>query len=108
MDFVTPENTYPIAALFGTEDDSTKPNTSLDRHPSEIINEADLIFGVDVMTRNQFLLYGRNLLQQIVESEISEPCHVIAIELDQETDELEKIIALVEVIKGSCDYQSND
>jgi len=90
----------PIAALFGM---GCEPNTEVD--PRQALHSAELIFGVDVMSQRQFLVYGRDALQEIVTSGKAHPMQVLMIGLDQESDELEKLIALVRVIKGKDDYK---
>ncbi len=94
----------PIAALFGEE---TEPNLSCDPRPK--LAAAEIIMGVDVMSGREFLLYGREALQAFVDSGTPEQAFsTLRIGLDQETDELEKICALVEVVKGCCDYQADE
>jgi hypothetical protein len=78
------------------------------RERCEEIETADLIYGRDVNSRNTFLLYGRDLLEEIAslpdgESRTAER---LGIELDQETDELEMVAALITLVKGRCDYQT--
>jgi hypothetical protein len=91
----------PIAALFG---ESTEPNLSKD--PRRALAHAQVIFGVDVMSQREFLVYGRKVLEQIVKSGKAQTLSVIYVALDQETDELEKLLALVNVVKGHDDYQA--
>jgi hypothetical protein len=91
----------PIHALFGTR---FGPNPDLDAR--ETMKQADMIFGIDVMTGDEFLFYGRDLLNEIAKSGVTRQVAVVAIELDLETEELEMLAALVQVIKGKHDYRS--
>ena len=95
------EHPIPIAALF---DDGAGPNVSTD--PRKSLNDAAVIIGVDVMSQREFLVYGRKTLENIVRSGVSQKTPVVYVALDQETDELEKLVALVTVIKGHHDYQA--
>lgn len=94
------EDWIPIEAIF--DEGGFGPNMELD--PRASLELADVIFGRDVMTQHQFLLYGREALERIVESGDTEPLAALHIELDQDSEELEKIIALIEVMKGRHDY----
>jgi hypothetical protein len=94
----------PINALFG---ESLEPNTSLPFHPGQFLAEADVIFGVNVMEDRNFLVYGRKAIEEIALTGKKKDLRVVRIALDQETDELEKLIALVTVIKGKHDYRAD-
>jgi hypothetical protein len=90
----------PIDALFAS--DGISPNPELDA--AKMLSEAQVIIGRDVMTGHEFLLFGRDRLARIARTGVEQAAVVLKIELDQETDELEKLIALVEFIKGKHDY----
>jgi hypothetical protein len=90
----------PINALF---DDELRASLSADY--LTFIQEADVIFGVDVMSEREFLLYGRAALEQVAASGEAKPIRVFRVSLDQETDDLEKLIALVQALRGSSDYK---
>jgi hypothetical protein len=92
-----------VNALFGNR---YGPNHEINAH--RIMNEAELIFGTDVMSGRAFLVYGRDLLQEIANSGATRNLSVVAVELDQDTDELETLIALVQVLKGKDDYQESE
>ena len=87
----------PFDALFG---EGVEASSDLPIHPREMLRQADVILGVDVMSRREFLLYGRETLEQIAESGQPETIGIVRVELDQETEELAKIAALVEELKG--------
>lgn len=100
----TQVSTIPINAIF---DEKLKPNRS---DPTtdyvRLLAEADVILGVDVMSQRQFLVYGRELLSRIVDSGKGAECEVVRVALDQDTLELELLIALVIQLKGTQDYDS--
>jgi hypothetical protein len=58
------------------------------------------------MSQREFLVYGRATLQKVVKSGNNITASVVKIGIDQDSEELEKLIALVIAIKGSHDYQS--
>ena len=95
--------TIPFNALFAA--DGINPNPEWDPRP--VVYSADLIFGVDVMSRKQFLVYGQPTLRRIIKTGKSEHCRVLRIELDRETDELERLCAVVQAVKGRHDYQDS-
>jgi hypothetical protein len=90
----------PLEAIFAA--DSLDPNPECDPRPT--LDRADVIFGVDVMSGREFLVYGRKTLEEIVATGESRELALVRIGIDQETDELEKLLALVSVVKGSFDY----
>jgi hypothetical protein len=91
----------PIDALFG---EYCGPNFSAD--PRAALHAAAVIIGVDVMSGREFLVYGRPLLEEIQKSGMPRPLAVFKVGLDEDTDELEKLIALVQVVKGRHDYDA--
>jgi hypothetical protein len=92
----------PIHALFGAH--GMEPNPDAD--PEPMLQSADLITGVDIMSGQEFLVYGRRTLERIADGTAGDPVHVLRVGLDQDTDELEKLVVLVESVKGRHDYRS--
>jgi hypothetical protein len=93
----------PIAAFFDSS--GVRPNKSPDYRPR--LAAAQIILGVDRTSGNEFLLYGRELLERIARGTEAVPAAVLRIEMDQETDDLERATALVELVKGRHDYRSS-
>ena len=101
---MNPENhrkVIPIAALF---DEGVGPNRANDLRPA--LAAADVIVGVDVMSEREFLVFGRKTLQDSLASGSPIAVPAMYISLDQDTDELEQLIAAVRAIKGYDDYQA--
>lgn len=97
----------PINALFAADkEDSFAPNPESD--PRQMMHGAELIVGVNVMDQREFLVYGRATLERIAASSHPQPVKIVKIGLDCETDELEKLLALVRVVKGHDDYRPYD
>jgi hypothetical protein len=92
----------PIDALFG--ETVAEPNPANDPRP--MLQAADVILGHDWMSGREFLIFGRDVLASVTKSGVSKQLSTLRVGLDQETDELEKLIALVWNIKGRIDYQS--
>jgi hypothetical protein len=91
----------PIDALFAPGGINLNPEVEF----REWLTEAEVIIGIDVMSRHRFLVYGRDALEEVVRSGEPREMDVFAVELDRETDELERLCALAEVVKGRCDYR---
>lgn len=95
--------TVPFHALFA--EDNIGPNESLAPHPADVVASADVVLAQDVMTGRQALVYGRSVLGAIAAGGQAAEVAVLAVELDMDTDELERLVALVRVVKGHDDYQ---
>jgi hypothetical protein len=89
----------PIEALLGEGQD---PNSEVVYR--RLLADADLIFGVDVVSGKQFILFGRLSLEELVRTGQSNILGVVNVGLDHETMEIEKLAALVQDIKGHHDY----
>lgn len=89
----------PIEALFGEGRD---PNAEVEYR--RLLAVADLIFGVDVKSGKQSIVFGRLPLEELVRTGQSNILGVVNVGLDQETMELEKLATLVQDIKGHHDY----
>jgi hypothetical protein len=92
--------TIPINALFG---DEMEPNLSADYE--QFILAADVIFGVDLMSQREFLVFGRTALRGILRSGQLKGLKVVRVALDRDTEELVKLIALIRELRGSDDYR---
>ena len=97
-----PDHPIPIEALF----DETWTGPNLAEDPRRTLADAQVIIEIDVMSRHQFVVYGRKVLEEIVETGVAQELPTIFVAIDQETEELEKPLALVDVVKGHDDYQA--
>lgn len=100
--------TISVHALFSP--DGGCENAEARFEPRELIRAADVIMGVDVMTRHTFVVYGREFLKAAAQSTNPPIAGVIYIELDEgtESDDLERLLALVESVRGKHDYNGFD
>jgi hypothetical protein len=92
----------PIHAFFGED---MEPNLAADTR--QALHEADLIFGVDWMTQEGVLVFGRHTMEEMIRSGQERTVRVLRIGVDQETEELERLVALVRVVKGWDDYSGS-
>jgi hypothetical protein len=93
----------PLEAFFG---DGYEPNRATATDFPQLLRDADIIIGVDVMSKNEFVVFGRRLLEEIAGGQQGKFCKILRIAIDHETEELEKLCALVTVTKGYNDYGS--
>ena len=89
----------PFDALFGKGRD---PNAEVAYR--RLLANADLIFGVDVMSGKQVILFGRLSLEELIHTGQSNTLGVMNVGFDQETMEIDKLATLVQDIKGHHDY----
>lgn len=71
--------------------------------PERIVGSADLVIGIDVMTRRQILVFGEVAMFWVEFGGISQIFQVLAVELDLDTDEVDALATLVEFVKGDHD-----
>jgi hypothetical protein len=98
-----PSDPIPIQALFA--EDGASPNRAVDYRP--LLGTADVIIGVDVMTRTKFLVYGRAAIEEMARTRGPMPENMVTVTLDRETEELDQLCALVKTLKGYHDYAAD-
>lgn len=99
-----PGRALSIHALLAA--DGTGPNVQPEFDARQIIQAADVILGMDVMTRGTFIVYGRAFLNELSEGKRDpQIAGVVKVELDQDSDELDQLLALVEGIKGHHEFK---
>lgn len=95
----TPLKWITIDALFQERD-----GPKLGIRPWEVIENAEVVIGRDIANHNEFLIYGRKFLENVAGGDGRGKVRVVGVELDRETQQLEKLIAVVKAVKGSHDY----
>lgn len=98
--------TISIHALFAA--DGINPNDDVEPHPRDLMTSAEVVVAVDVMSGRESLLFGRRILEQVVAGSLDRDPVVLKVELDMETDDLERMLALIRVTKGHDDYRACD
>jgi hypothetical protein len=93
---------FPLEAFFAAEQRPGQLDANQALLPT--LDKAEVIFGRDVTTSNQFIVFGCSLLQEIAAGK-TRPVNVLVIEIDQDTPELEKLCALMRIVKGRDDYK---
>ena len=67
---------------------------------------ADVIFGIDVATGQEILVFSRDALQMIAVKEANDGLRVLRISIDCTGDELELLLAACEAYRGHHVYQA--
>jgi hypothetical protein len=71
--------------------------------PDVLVERADLVLAVDVMSRAEVLVYGQAALFPVEFAGKAADLAVLAVELDLDTGEVDALAALVELVKGDHD-----
>ena len=102
-----PAGSIPIDALLAA--DGISPNVQPGFDARQIIQAADVILGMDVMPRNTFILVGHEFLKEIAGgTRKSQLSVIVKVELDERTDELARLVGLVESVRGRHEYRAHD
>lgn len=104
---MNPPDAVPINAFFDST--GTRPNDSADFDVRQTLLDAEVILGRDVMSGDEFILFGRETVLRIASGSEPEGARTLRIELDRGdlangSEDLARAIALVEAVKGSHDY----
>jgi hypothetical protein len=67
------------------------------------LEAADVVIGRDVMSRREFVVFGRDALRRAATGE--QQAHGLVVLLDQDTDELEYLCAACQTLKGRNEYR---
>lgn len=65
----------------------------------DLLEAADVVIGVDIISQEEVLVYGRDALQEVVDGQ-EPPRSVLYVTYDQDTDELEYLCAACQLVKG--------
>lgn len=95
---MTGESWIPIDAIF--EDASGR---NVDAGSMKAIEAADIVLGRDATTKTEFLIFGRGDTSRALDSGDFAGLQVFRVELGQDSEDHQKLVALVETIKGSHD-----
>ena len=67
---------------------------------------ADVIFGVDVASGREILVFGRSALRMIAVTGMEDRLRVLRVSIDGAGDELELLTAACEAYRGHHDYKA--
>ncbi len=70
----------------------------------DLLSEVEIIFGRDIPTQEVFLIYGRDRLQELFQDGDESDVDVLMIDIVRQTDELNQLLALVQIAKRGYDY----
>jgi len=62
--------------------------------------EADVIIGVDVASQRQFTVFGTPAFEETVRVGTDVAMHTVRVEIDEQAGELNRLVELVQSIKG--------
>jgi len=95
----------PLEALF--DEDGSCPNENAGFDVRQVLNTAKVILGRDVMTGREFILFGRETVERVASGQEPEGAELLVVSLDDDerSNDLQRILALVEAIKGHHDYR---
>jgi hypothetical protein len=93
----------PIAALLGEESAAVAPSG-----PRRALAQADVIIALDVASQNEWVVFGRDALQQLAKAGRAEAGRLLVVKLDHGAGDLDRLAALVQSLKGCVegDYRS--
>jgi hypothetical protein len=91
--------TRPLSALVA----GNAPRLTGDARP--LLAAAEVVLGVEVPTGGEFLVYGRQALQEVSQSGEVGVLRVLRVELALEGDNLERLVGMVIATKGRHDFQ---
>lgn len=102
-----PGKAYSIHALLG--EDNAGANVQPGFDAGQILQAADVILGMDVMTRGTFIVFGREFLSELSDgSRDPQLAGIVKVELDQDSDELDSLLGLVASVKGRHEFRRTD
>ncbi len=71
----------------------------------DLLAEVEIILGRDIPTQEVFLVYGRDRLRELYKGGDEEAdIDVLMIDITRQTDELDRLLALVQIAKQGYDY----
>lgn len=94
-------NEIPFEALITTENDLVN---GLVADPRQLLDSADVVYAVDGRDDRDILIYGKDKLRRIAESDVPEGARVVRVRIRTGQNELESLLELVRQTKGYHDY----
>jgi hypothetical protein len=92
----------PLDRIAYLRDDGSGALTS---EGPDILRSAGVIMGHDLLTGDETVFYGRDVLERVVQAGQPEGVMVLRVALNFEIGELELLIAAITEVRGRCDYQ---
>lgn len=95
-------NEIPFEALITTENDLV--NGLLGGDTKQLLDSAEVVYAVDGRNDRDILIYGKEKLRRIAESDVPEGARVVRVRIRSGQNELESLLELVRQTKGYHDY----
>lgn len=71
----------------------------------DLLSEVEIIFGRDIRTQEVFLIYGRKRLRELSKNGGTDAdVDVLMIDVSRQTNDLDRLLALVQMAKHGYDY----
>ncbi|MCL4200953.1 MAG: hypothetical protein KJ000_00560 [Pirellulaceae bacterium] len=94
-------NVIPFESLVvGKKATETDVNTESKR----LFDHADVVYAVDGGNERDILIYGKEKLRRIAESDVPEGARVVRVRIRSGQKELERLVEMVRQSKGRHDY----
>jgi hypothetical protein len=94
-------NVIPFDALVANEN---TPPGEMTSDLKKLFGSADVVFAVNGRDERDILIYGREKLRRIAESDVPEGARVVRVRIRSGQKELERLLELVRQSKGYHDY----
>ena len=75
--------------------------------PHTLLDRAEVIYAVDARSQQDILVYGREKLRQIADSDVPEGAQVVRVGIGAEPQKLARLLAIIQQAKGSHDYRES-
>lgn len=85
-------------------DDGDRTEALSDLSPEALLRAADVIYAIDAETERGILLFGRQKLNRIADSDIPEGARVLRVGVRRESDHFGNLLRLIQLTKGYHDY----
>ncbi len=72
--------------------------------PRNLLADAEVVYAVDGRQDREIVVFGREKLQRIAESEVPEGARVVRVQLSSGANELQSLLELVQQHKGRHEY----
>ena len=94
-------NVIPFDTLVANEQ---APTGEMVGDPKQLLQSADVVYAVNGRDERDILIYGREKLRRIAESDVPEGARVVRVRIRSGQKDLERLLELVRQSKGYHDY----
>ncbi len=81
-----------------------RPLVASGNDPMRLLNDADVVYAVDGRDDRDILIYGKEKLRRIAESDVPEGARVVRVRIRSGSREMERLLEIVRQSKGRHDY----